>query len=183
MILKTAAWLTLVVFVVFDCSCVSSTVRTRPVSDVASSQGEKPKITAAYTRDRGIIEFEEDDPGRIREDRIEGYSPQPMEVSLEKPQISRTIRDAGGRIVSVRTKEREKYVVEWITAETADSLSFMSIVPQHVSVSLSDVDMVSVRQTDVLKTITVCALGGAVLFGVLMVVAAREQDRVIDRIF
>jgi hypothetical protein len=183
MMLRIVAWLTLIVFVGFDCSCVSSTVTTRPTPEFVASQGDKATIRVAFMGDGGIIEFEEDDPGRIREDRIEGYIAQPMEVTLGKPRISRTIRDAGGRIVSVRTREREKYVVEWITAETADSLSFMSIVPQHVSVALSDVDMVSVRQTDALKTITMVALGGAILFAVTVVVAGREQDRIWGRIF
>ena len=174
MTLKITSWITLAVFVLFDCSCVVHTVTIEQAADLRGLKGRDVEVLAIFTTAGETTEFAEGYPGRIRDDVIEGYVADPVEMTLGKTQINRTIRDAGGRTVSIGTKDRKKYIVERITTETVDSLSFVSVKQELVSVALSDVDMVSVRRIDQSGTIavvlggTVLAVGGAlVLYGAL----------------
>jgi hypothetical protein len=172
---RIVAVVTLVVFVAFTCSCYS--MRMEPAAGLAGSRGRGADILAVITKGGETIEFDERYPGWVNQDRIEGYAPQPVEITLAKSQISRSLRSAGGRTTLVWTKDERKYDVNRVTADTADSLCFVAIERVPVTVPLADVDAVSVKRSNTVGTLAVVVIVSAVVLGVALGTATIETRR------
>jgi hypothetical protein len=170
---KVVTVVTLVVFLAFNCSCYS--VRMEPAGDLAGSENRGGKVLAVFTKGGETIEFDEQYPGWVRGDRIEGYVMQPVDIALAKSQVSRTLRTAGGRTASVWTKGGGTYSVLHVTADTADSLCFVATERVPVAVPLADVEGVSIRRANTAGTIAAVVLVSVAVLGVAMVATAHEM--------
>ena len=160
---KTVATVTLVAFVVFNCSCYS--VRMAPAKDLEGARGRGANILAVITRSGETIEFGEQSPGWVREDQIEGYVSHPAGIALAKPQISQRVHSAGGRTTSVWTTGGEKYAVISVTADTADSLSFIGRA--LMTVPLTEAYAVSVKRADTAGPLVAMILVSVVAWSVV----------------
>jgi hypothetical protein len=151
-------------------------VSTEQASALYGPMGQYAEVLAVITMEGELIEFAEGFPGHIRDGHIEGYVADPVEVTLGKSQINRTIRDASGRTVSVWTKDRKKYLVDRITTETADSLFFLTVKHEPVSIPLSEADMVSVRRIDEAGSMATVVGGALVVVVAMFAIAAATKE-------
>jgi hypothetical protein len=129
-----------------------------PTADITASDNRGVKVLAVHTKGGQTIAFDEQCPGRVNEDRIEGYVPQPVHTALAKSQIERTVRGPWGRTTSIWSKDQKEYAVDRITADTSDSLSFVTLERVPLALPLADVDSVSVRHVDVVGPVSAAVI-------------------------
>jgi len=147
MLKRLATWVVLVAFITYSSSCMHATrvTSTRFEDGYIDPNG---KVLAVITREGEFIEFAEGHPGRIQGNFIDGFVADSMEVNIPNTEITRTIRNAGGRIVMVGTNNDSKYHVVEMLSESTDTLSFITTEPKYIQIPLQEVDRISARHRD-----------------------------------
>jgi len=147
MLKRLITWVVLVTFITCSSSCMHATrvTSTRFEDGYVDPDG---KVLTVIKKDGEFIEFAKNQPGRIRGEFIEGYFADSIKVNIPNSEIRRTIRNAGGRIVMVGTKNDSKYHVVEMLSESPDTLSFITTEPKYIQIPLQEVDRIYARHHD-----------------------------------
>jgi len=174
--LKITAWIVLIAFALFDCSCVVHRVTAHHRSEIldAFSGGQ---IISVLTLDGRTILFSEDKPAIIVDDTIVGIQEDYNRVDLAKSQTRLIRRDRYRRIEKVFHEDGTRYNVAQVIRDTSDSLSFYERSIIRIEIPISEVDVVRAKRIDEGGTF-IATLGGIALFcaAIVVVIAATKES-------
>jgi hypothetical protein len=163
MLWKTATWIVLVAYTLFNCSCMHTVALD--YSKYKHGKGDPPEgILSVVTTDGKTIGFLEDHPGNIYGNAIEGTIPDSSQVNISKADVTKEVYVKRGRLSLIGTKNGDEFSVLRTLSGSQDSLSLIVSKHKAVRIPLGNVNTISVRRLDAGKTLLV-ALGGAVILG------------------
>lgn len=175
---KFVSVVTLFAFFVFTNSCLVHSVKDMATekAEAYSKAGKKIRIIGVITTSGERIDFPKKDSAKIVGDKIVSTGSPVVKktwTELEKANIQVTSKDAKGRVIELRTKDKNIYKVEEDSyAQVGDKVTFTSItLVSRVSIPLSEVELLMVRRVDIggtfLATIGVLAGLGLVALGLV----------------
>ena len=167
---KMTTAFTILAFFVFSTSCFHIHKTVRRSTEWIARKGTIAEIVGIQTKSGEYIEFRKGHPAMILGDSVVGETLKATEI--DKADIQKLVTDGKKKIEEIVTKDGKKYTMISTVEENEKIVRVMDY--SAVSVPLSDIQLVSIRTTDVGMTVLAHGLiiGGVTLIIGLVVVSA-----------